>query len=298
MGHSIAMSAGAKNVSELRATILSSAAHITQPTDEDKFVRLAHLRQLRDCEQVAAICYRVRDGEIEFLLVRTRASRRWTFPKGSAEPGLTHAQAAALEAFEEAGVHGRIEEAPFARYVRRKRADGRKSASAEKQIAVNAHLCEVSRLSAPKESKRDRTWFSADDAKQRLREGRESRDGSHFARVVDKAVARIQSMNDETGESVIRKERAQQRQQRPRWNSAQTDPLHKVHFDFAEAYGRNAAFMPYIRRQLNETRQSGLTADDSRISRSEVLEFQPSRAQRSPRWLADRNKIKALGSGI
>lgn len=93
-----------------------------------KFVRLSQLRKSRECEQVAAVCYRVRGGEIEFLLVRTRGSGRWTFPKGSAEPGLTHAQAAALEAFEEAGVHGRIEEASFARYVRGKRGSERKLA--------------------------------------------------------------------------------------------------------------------------------------------------------------------------
>jgi ADP-ribose pyrophosphatase YjhB (NUDIX family) len=75
---------------------------------------------MRGCEQVAAVCYRARGGAIEFLPVQTRGGR-WTFPKGSAEPGLTHAQAAAVEAFEEAGVHGRMEEASFARYVRRKR---------------------------------------------------------------------------------------------------------------------------------------------------------------------------------
>src|SRR5579863_6130070 len=107
------------------------------------FVQLSRLRKVRACEQVAAVCYRLRHDEIEFLLVRTRGSGRWTFPKGSAEPGLTHAQAAALEAFEEAGVHGRIEEATFARYVRRKR-DARKSSgsSCRRELAVNAHLCE------------------------------------------------------------------------------------------------------------------------------------------------------------
>ena len=63
-------------------------------------------------------------------------------------PGLTHAQAAALEAFEEAGVHGRIEEVPFARYVRRRRAGSRGD---EKELAVSAHLCEVSRLESPQE---------------------------------------------------------------------------------------------------------------------------------------------------
>src|SRR5438270_2298976 len=76
--------------------------------------------EIRGSEQVAAVCYRLRGSQIEFLLVQTDAGR-WTFPKGNAEPGLTQAQSAALEAFEEAGVHGRIEEAAFARYTRRKR---------------------------------------------------------------------------------------------------------------------------------------------------------------------------------
>lgn len=132
-----------------------------------RFVRLAQLHRLRECEQVAAVCYRVGKTEIEFLLIRTRGTGRWTFPKGSAEPGLTHAQAAALEAYEEAGVHGRIEEAAFAHYSARKRGA---ISSADKSLTVNAHLCQVLRLGNPKESNRDRTWFSAQDARQRLRE--------------------------------------------------------------------------------------------------------------------------------
>src|SRR5216683_7798083 len=98
-------------------------------------------------EQVAAVCYRIRGTGIEFLLVRTRKGR-WTFPKGGAESGLTYAQAAALEAFEEAGVHGRIEEASFARYRRGKRANVRANAqeSATPGTIVHAYLCEVLRL--------------------------------------------------------------------------------------------------------------------------------------------------------
>src|SRR5215467_11712748 len=88
------------------------------------FYPLSQLRKMRNSVQVAAVCYRVNGKDIEFLLVQTGGGR-WTFPKGSAEPGLTHAQAAALEAFEEAGVHGRMEEASFARYARCKRASGR-----------------------------------------------------------------------------------------------------------------------------------------------------------------------------
>ena len=192
MGHSVVMSARG---SHLKAVGLDQSA--------PQFVRLAQLRKLRECEQVAAVCYRVRDGGIEFLLIRTSGGQRWTFPKGSAEPGLTHAQAAALEAFEEAGVHGRMEEASFTRYVRRRGGKARNSArsgkrSSVKEIAIQAHLCEVTRLDPPQERNRNPTWFSADKAKQCLREDRTHDYGTELARVVNRAVTRIRRLRSET----------------------------------------------------------------------------------------------------
>ncbi len=163
-----------------------------------RFFRLSQLRKLRGCEQVAAVCYRVKSSGIEFLLVRTN-SGHWTFPKGKAEPGLTYAQAAALEAYEEAGVHGRMEEASFGRYVRRKRGDLRGSAKAgrcsEEDIVVQAHLCEVSRLEPPQEADRNPTWFSAAKAKRRLGEDRTPDFGAELARVVDRAVSHIRRLH-------------------------------------------------------------------------------------------------------
>lgn len=135
------------------------------------------------------MCYRLRRSGIEFLLVRT-GSGHWTFPKGGVEPGLTHAQAAALEAFEEAGVHGRIEENAFTRYFRRKRGTRRHPSSPE--ISTHAHLCEVSWLDKPAEADRDPTWFSAEKAKQRLQRDRALDYGVELARVVDLAVSRIE----------------------------------------------------------------------------------------------------------
>jgi 8-oxo-dGTP pyrophosphatase MutT (NUDIX family) len=152
------------------------------------FVVLAHLRELRGSEQVAAVCYRIRGAVIEFLLVQTRGGR-WIFPKGSAEPGLTHAQAAALEAFEEAGVHGRMEEAAFTRYVRRKRANSEDSTSIE--LTVHTHLCEVLWLDSPQELGRNPSWFSAEKAKRRLRDSRATLYGTELAQVIDRAVMRI-----------------------------------------------------------------------------------------------------------
>jgi 8-oxo-dGTP pyrophosphatase MutT (NUDIX family) len=184
------MRAGVRDNGASRLTIGWAQAREYQSSAN--FVRLAELRKLKECDQVAAVCYRVRDGNIEFLLVRTRKGR-WIFPKGSAEPGLTHAQAAALEAFEEAGVHGRMEEASFTRYIRRRRGEVRNSSArlAEKESAVDAHLCQVLRLVPPQELDRNPTWFSAGKAKRRLQEDRTPDFGSELARVVDRAVSRI-----------------------------------------------------------------------------------------------------------
>jgi len=161
-----------------------------------KFVPVSNLRNLRGSEQVAAICYRVRAGVIEFLLVQTRGGR-WIFPKGSAEPGLTHAQAAALEAFEEAGVHGRMEEGPFTSYVRRRPPDNRDSAPVE--VMVHAHLCEVLWLDHPQELHRNPSWFSYEKTKRRLHENRNTQYGAELAQVIDRAAMRIRKFHHGAG---------------------------------------------------------------------------------------------------
>jgi 8-oxo-dGTP pyrophosphatase MutT (NUDIX family) len=287
--HSVAMDAGARNRRELGSRVMSPPRTHQPPSG---LVRLSQLRKLCECEQVAAVCYRWRGDSIEFLLVRTRSGGRWTFPKGSAEPGLTHAQAAALEAFEEAGVHGRIEETSFAKYVRRDRSRGRKSdaRSGERQFAVSAHLCEVSRLNAPKESRRNRTWFSTTEARRRLREGRRSEDGAEFTRVIDKAVARIRGLRAGTG-MVDDPPQDRAQQSGLHLDMLQKDGLQKVRFEaFAEAHDGEDSSMQNLRRQLNRMRQFAVPVvdDDSRDTlRGDVLQFGPPREK----------KVKALGSG-
>jgi 8-oxo-dGTP pyrophosphatase MutT (NUDIX family) len=172
----------------MRVASLRSSASGPRSQPPTRFFRLSQLRRLRECAQVAAVCYRLRHTGVEFLLVQTRGGR-WIFPKGSAEPGLTLAQSAALEAFEEAGVHGRIEEAPFTRYVRGK-SDERRNLSAV-GTAVSAHLCEVTRLETPQECDRSPTWFSPEKAKRHLRDRRDADYGTELARVVDRAMRRI-----------------------------------------------------------------------------------------------------------
>lgn len=59
--------------------------------------------------QYGALPYRfTAEGAVEFLLVTSRRTRRWIIPKGWPIKGLRPAQSAAREAFEEAGVLGKI----------------------------------------------------------------------------------------------------------------------------------------------------------------------------------------------
>ena len=185
------MHAGAMSMGEAYLLPAGSAEASRPPSV--KFFRLSELRKLRRGEQVAAVCYRVGDRGIEFLLVQT-GKGRWTFPKGSAEPGLTHAQAAALEAFEEAGVvDGRMEEVAFTRYLRRKANKMRNPLGAAP--AVHAHLCEVFQLDPPQEFKRNPSWFAPDEAKRHLRLKRDPEYGDELARVVGRAAARVRRLS-------------------------------------------------------------------------------------------------------
>ena len=57
--------------------------------------------------QFGALCYRVRRGKVQILLITSRGSKRWITPKGWPMDGRTPAASAAQEACEEAGVTGR-----------------------------------------------------------------------------------------------------------------------------------------------------------------------------------------------
>lgn len=138
---------------------------------------------------MAAVCYRIRNNNIEFLLVRTRAGR-WTFPKGRIDDDPSPAHAAAREAYEEAGVHGRVYQEPFTSYLHAK-----STTLFTGEHEVSAHLCHVFETSEAPESYRDPTWFSVEKSKRRLSEGRRRRHGRELERVVDTAVSLIANDN-------------------------------------------------------------------------------------------------------
>ncbi len=133
--------------------------------------------------QVAAVAYRERLGEPEFLLVRT-GSGRWTFPKGNVEPSLGARDSALREAIEEAGARGKIGHFPFCAYLASKRGDTR-------QFFVYAYLLRVTRQEEALELERDPKWFDAGTAKRMLRLGRSEVEAAQIANVIDLAAAVI-----------------------------------------------------------------------------------------------------------
>lgn len=139
--------------------------------------------------QVAAVCYRRRGAQIEFLLVRNSGGRKWTFPKGAPERHLSHSEAAEQEALEEAGVQGSIDLQPFHLYLHSKGVFWQPGGVQE--YVVKAFLLEVERLRRPLESERNPTWFSPQDAKLVLAKGREVKYAQELNIVIDRALSRI-----------------------------------------------------------------------------------------------------------
>jgi len=82
---------------------------------------LRHLDAAGRPIQAAALPWRVGDGgDVELLLVTGRGGRSWIVPKGWPMRGKSLAGSAAQEAWEEAGVRGRVGERPLGRFHHRK----------------------------------------------------------------------------------------------------------------------------------------------------------------------------------
>src|SRR5438876_11916002 len=119
--------------------------------------------------QVAAVCYRVNGSGVEFLLVNTNRGNKWTFPKGSPDSALSHSEAAAREAMEEAGVRGTIEPRHFSLYLHSKGVFWKPPGITEYVVA--AFLLEVEQTGHSCEPQRNPTWFNSADAKDILAKG-------------------------------------------------------------------------------------------------------------------------------
>jgi len=70
--------------------------------------------------QSSVIPLRLRKNEIQILLITSLSSGQWIFPKGIIDDGLTAGEAAAKEAYEEAGVKGAVADLLIGNYSYRK----------------------------------------------------------------------------------------------------------------------------------------------------------------------------------
>ena len=133
---------------------------------KSKLRRMA--QQLGLLQQVAALPYRIKGDNVEFLVITSRRRKRLIVPKGWPMPGLTDAKAAATEADEEAGVKGRVDTKAFASFEYIKNLG-------DLAVPVNASVfpLRVKKLKSEyKERKeRKRKWMSAEEAADKLDDG-------------------------------------------------------------------------------------------------------------------------------
>lgn len=112
--------------------------------------------------QSGVIPYHLADDELQLLLISAESKEKWGFPKGIIEPGLTPQMSAAKEAWEEAGLRGVVADQALGCY-RREKWGGHCSIE-----VFPMKVTEMVDTDEWLESHRQRQWFSAKDAVQKI----------------------------------------------------------------------------------------------------------------------------------
>lgn len=107
--------------------------------------------------QVGVIPYARVDEQITYLLITSRGTGKWIFPKGTLLPGTDPRQMAACEAREEAGVAGSMAHEPIGTYRDWKRRDGGKIAI---EVALFPMLVEKQFNDWEEAKQRHRHWVT------------------------------------------------------------------------------------------------------------------------------------------
>lgn len=118
--------------------------------------------------QFAALCYRRIKSGCEILLITSRERGRWVVPKGWPIEGMGPGGSAEQEAWEEAGVKGKLRGhcIGFFNY------DKVLETGTDLPVAVAVYAIEVKRLADdfPEKGQRKRKWFSPKKAASRVNE--------------------------------------------------------------------------------------------------------------------------------
>jgi 8-oxo-dGTP pyrophosphatase MutT (NUDIX family) len=118
-------------------------------------------------KQIAALPWRRHKGQLEVLLITSRETKRWVIPKGWPMDHLMDFNAAKQEAFEEAGVTGRVRRKAVGRYDYDKRDE-----LVSLPCRVDVYALEVEKELArwPERKERKREWFKPHEAALRVQE--------------------------------------------------------------------------------------------------------------------------------
>lgn len=109
--------------------------------------------------QVAALPWRISsDGQLEVLLITSRGTGRWVLPKGWIDGREVPSTAAAREAFEEAGIKGRISPHELGRYQYRK--EHNQSVPLRCEVAVFPLEVTEEHEKWPEKAMRTKNWLS------------------------------------------------------------------------------------------------------------------------------------------
>lgn len=121
-------------------------------------------------QQYAALCFRYAGSgeEIEILVVTSRVTARWIIPRGWPMKRKKPHQAAAIEAWEEAGVRGRVKKEAVGRYTYLKMLDNGDVVP----CVVDVFQIEVTGEEASFKERGERLveWVRPDEAARRVRE--------------------------------------------------------------------------------------------------------------------------------
>lgn len=116
--------------------------------------------------QVGAICREPASGRV--LLITSRDTGRWVIPKGWPMEGRTLSGAAAQEAWEEAGVRGRIAAQEMGRYAYQK--TQRQGFSVPVEVRVFLLSVESRATAFPEVDQRRTRWFTPAEAARQVAE--------------------------------------------------------------------------------------------------------------------------------
>jgi 8-oxo-dGTP pyrophosphatase MutT (NUDIX family) len=108
-------------------------------------------------KQFAALPYRMRDDDIEILLITTRKKGRWSVPKGWPIKHRSPQQTAAVEAYEEAGVRGAVGAKQIGQFSKRR---VRKKQSGTCQVQIFPLRVKRQQDDWPEKEERSRVWLA------------------------------------------------------------------------------------------------------------------------------------------